>query len=558
MIILYDYHMRRYGILFILILAATLRFWKLGVIPFGITHDEMGYIYNAYSIAKTGKNVFGEYLPVFTWMTKGGFPFMPVPIYSLVPLFWVLPLTPVVSRLLPAILGVIDVALLYYITRVLFRSPPLALVSSLFLAISPWHLHLSRSAYDANFSLFYFLLGITAFLFAISKKRLPWLSVLAFVIAIYSYRGMSILFLPVTALLYWYALSLRAINRHQSIVFWVSIIGAGILFIVPIIAYGRSYTAEGTALFQNEKMQSDIDTTIREAQGPLTLRRIFTNKPSYIISRFRENYLKTYSPEFLFLYTEPSAIYSIWSRGRIYSIDLVFIILGIVYLYRLRRQATLLWLGFLLVGGLPGGIGGLPYSSRNFFLAAIFPVLAAAGVVALVQSAKRKLLTWGAIALVVILYTYALSSYLYDYYYRYAYQVAEGWAKSIKEISLLTKEKQAKYDVVFLGRTSFVDTVEYAFWNTIDPTTLQKTWENRQSTPYTYFTLGNVIFGEKCIDQKDLKNDPLKNVETIYYITAHTCNNEATPSGKIEDYFRNPIWKLFELDRRKPKTLLNL
>ncbi len=545
-------------LLLIIILAAVLRFLYLGTVPTGITHDEMGYIYNAYSIAKTGRNVFGELLPVFTWMTRGGFPFMPVPIYSMVPLFWVLPLTPTVARLLPAILGTFDVVLLFFIIQLLFKNRALALLSAFFLAISPWHLHFARSAYDANYALFYFLLAIVSFLFALRKNWMPWIAILAFIAGIFSYRGMSILVFPVALALYWYARSTRSINPRQSVAYWAGITVCFILLILPIVRYPQAYTAEGMQLFQNPKMQEDLDTTIRQAQGPLSIRRFFANKPTYIINKFRENYLKIYSPEFLFLYTEPSAIYSIWSRGRIYFIDVFFIMLGIVFLHKLNKKSSWVWYSLILIGGLPGGIGGQPYSSRSFLLSSIFPVLSAAGVLQLVTLSRKKILRVAAIILVSILYIYALGSYLYDYYYRYAYQGAEGWAKSIKEISVLAKKKQSAYDLIFLGRTSFADTVEYAFWNNLNPQKVQKAWENRNSSPFTYFLLDNVVFGEKCLDRKDIRDSMFQDVTTMYYITAHTCNNEATPSAKIEDYFGNPIWKLFEFDRNHPDTFTNL
>lgn len=544
--------------LLIIILASVLRFLYLGAVPLGITHDEMGYIYNAYSIAKTGRNVFGELLPIFTWMTRGGFPFMPVPVYSLVPLFWILPLSPAVARFLPALLGVLDVMLLYFITLRLFKHTPLALLSALFLAISPWHLHFSRSAYDANYALFYFLFAIAAFIWELPKKRIPWIWVLSLATAMFSYRGMSILFLPIGALLYWFASSTRTMRPKQRVGVVLGMALCTLLLGATVFLNGGGYTKEGMQVFANPNMQEELDTKIREATGPLSIRRFFTNKPVYILDRLRENYLKSYSPEFLFLYTEPNAIYSIWSRGRLYFIDLFFVILGFRYLFCLSKPAAFVWTGFFLIGGIPGGIGGLPYSSRNFFLAAIFPVLSAAGLMHVVSLIKGKFLRTSAIVCVTLLYTYALGSYLYDYYGRYAPQQAEAWAKSIKEISVLSAQKQKDHDMVFLGKTSFGDSVEYAFWNRIDPRIVQDTWKNRQEKPFVYFPLDNAIFSEKCLDSADLGKPMFENVTTIYYITTHTCNNEATPSGKIEDYFGNPIWKLFELDLRKPESYSTL
>lgn len=542
------------ALIFILLIAAILRFFRLGAVPMGITHDEMGYIYNAYSIAKTGRNVFGQAFPLFTWMTQGGFPFMPVPIYSMVPLFFLFPLTPFVARFLPALLGVLDVFLLFYIVRSLFRDTALALVSALFLAISPWQLHFARSAYDANFALFWYLAGIALFFHAEKAKKRPWLWAVAFIAAVYSYRGMSMLFLPVALLLVWYARAAKRMQSRHYAVFVAGLAAACLLFVLPVLTFGHAYTAEGTALFQNPKIQSDVDRAIRESQGPLLLRRLFINKPNYIVTRFRENYLKEYSPEFLFLYTEPDIIYSIWTRGRLYFADAAFILLGIWYLLRKHNKEGLLWIGLTLVGGLPGGIGGLPYSSRNFFLAAVFPVLSAAGAVALVRASRNRWFIRGAVFLVALVYLYSTASYLFDYYDRYAYQSAEGWAKSIKEISTLAKTESSTHDLVYMSNTSFGDAVQYAFWNNVNPVTVQQSWSNRRTQPYGYNTLSNVVFSQKCIDQHDLTEPPLAGNRTVYYIDTHTCNNDATPSAKIEDYYGNPIWKLFDLNLKDPDT----
>lgn len=537
--------------LLIILLAAALRFWKLGIIPFGITHDEMGYIYNAYSIAVTGNNVFGETLPIFTWMNRGGFPFMPVPIYSMVPLFWIFPLIPFVGRLLPALLGTADIILIYGIAQLLFGSVPLSLLSALFMAISPWQIHFARSAYDANFALFWYLMSIMVLLRKKKNSKEIWIGLLAMMLAVFSYRGMSMMYLLIALALAWY-------ERITSKQYWIGIGIISVLFLLPILLFGSSYTAEGTQLFYNPKMQQEIDTTIREAKGPLIIRRLFANKPTYIIDRFRENYLKAFSPEYLFLYTEPSAIYSIWSRGRLFFIDLFFIIPGFMFLYKRKRRAALFWFCLLLIGALPGGIGGLPYSSRNFLQSAIYPVLVAGGVMWFVSRIFHPIGRTIIVSMITLFYVYAVSSYLYDYYGRYAFYGAEGWAKSIKEISLLAQQKSSSHDMIFLGKTSFGDAVEFGFWNNINPVQIQSLWEHRKNQPFTFFQSDNIVFSEKCIDQKDLSDPMFQHVTTVYYITVHTCNNEATPSGKIEDYFGNPIWKLFEFDLQKPKSYSTL
>lgn len=531
--------MRNYlGLVLILFLASILRFWQLGIVPAGITHDELGYVYNAYSISQTGKNVFGEFLPFFTWLNKGGWPFLPVPIYLSVPFFWIFDISATVGRLPSAIIGVFDVFLLFVLVKQIFNKTSFALLSALFLAISPWHLHFSRSAYDPNFALFFYLLGIVTFIYEVKNKKLPILSVVAMLFAVFSYRGTNILFLPLITLLILYGLKVLRMTRKQVVVFTLGACLILLSFLAIVTFNGKAYTAEAL-VWNDPKMQESIDTQIRESQGPLFVRRLFLNKPMYVINKLRENYVRAYSPEFLFLYTEPSKIYSIWSRGRLYFLDLIFIILGIAYLYKLNKHAATFVVGLLLIGGLPGMFGGFPYSARNFFLSAFLPVLSAGGILFLLHSFFFKRVRRILICALILVYAYVFGSYLFDYYGRYALYGTEAWAKSLKDLSFTILENKHQYNTIVVGTTSFGDLMQYAFYAKVNPSDVQKAWQNKEKE--NFFTLGNVSFMSECLDFEKEERRPL------LYIVHENCNKTATPSGLIKDYPGNTVWKIYSI-----------
>ena len=534
-------------LLIIVIFAAILRFWQLGIVPAGVTHDELGYIYNSYSIAKTGKNVFGEFLPFLTWMNQGGWPFLPVPIYFSIPFFWLFDLSATVGRLPSAILGVVDVLLIYILIKQIFNKTSLALLSAFFLAISPWHLHFSRSAYDPNFALFFYLLGTVVFISEIKSRRIPIFSAISFWLAIFSYRGMNIIFFPLVVILIWYGIAVLKVKYKQLIIFGlgVFIVAASLLF--AIIVSGKRYTAEAS-IVNEVKMQEELDNQIRDAQGPLFLRRIFLNKPFYIINKLRENYVKAYSPEFLFLYTDPSKIYSIWSRGRIYFIDIVFIILGAMYLYAINKKGAFFITSLLLIGGMPGMIGGTPYSARNLLLSAIFPIFSAGGVFFLLNNSFLIKFKTIIITIVIIIYVYLLGSYLFDYYGRYALYGREAWAKSLKDISLLITENKNKYDKIIVGQASFGDLIQHAFYAKIKPSDVQKAWHKRQRGAGESFSIDNVIFTTPCLENKTGGLPALREYKSVLYIVRDDCVKTATPSALIKDYPGNTVWKIYNIE----------
>lgn len=527
---------------FILVLSALLRFWRLGNVPLGVTHDEVAYIYNSYSIAKTARNVFGEFLPFLTWMTKEGFPFLPVPIYMAVPFSWFLPLSVFTGRLLPALLGVLDVLLVYLFVRQVFGKQSLALVSALFLAISPWHLHFSRSAYDTNYALFFYLLGCVIFLWEIKQKKIPIMSFVSFLLALYSYRGMSIIAIPIMLMLAVYSRVVLRAKPNQLVFFII-----GIVFLMGtqwyiIATTGRAYTAEGISIFTNPRMQEEIDTQIREAKGPLLLRRLFLNKPSYIAAKLRENYLRLYSPEFLFLYGEPQQIYSIWSRGRLYFLDLPFLLMGISYLFGINRQGAILLTLFILLGGLPAAFGGPSYSARNFFLSSLFPVVTAAGILWLVNHKSLWKLKPLILSMLVLGYIYSSGSFLFDYFGRYAYYGAEAWAKSLKDISVLIQKDKHNYTTV-VATGAFGDFLQYAFHTKLNPRVVQQVWLTGHSIKPEVYRQDNVFFTQQCIEREfeRQKNQRI----SMLFITRADCYRYATPTATIRDYQGNTIWRVY-------------
>src|SRR3989344_292895 len=144
----------------ILFIAAILRFWNLGVNPPGLFVDEVSNGYNAYSIIKTGRDEYGNFMPL-TFKAFGDYN-LALSVYILVPSIAVFGLNEFAVRFPSALLGTLTVLLTYFLTKQLFKSGSsfiahhssqknVALVAAFFLAISPWHLQFSRYDHEANF-----------------------------------------------------------------------------------------------------------------------------------------------------------------------------------------------------------------------------------------------------------------------------------------------------------------------------------------------------------------------------------------------------------------------
>src|SRR3989344_7975085 len=139
-------------------LSLFLRVWRLGEIPVSLTDDEVRIAYNAYSIWQTGKDVNGTFMPIL--FHNSSYAFNPVPIYLTSPIVGLFGLNIVTTRFLFALTGALTVILLYGIARKLLKNDSAAFLSALVLTVNPWHLHISRIAYEGGLSLFFYTLGI--------------------------------------------------------------------------------------------------------------------------------------------------------------------------------------------------------------------------------------------------------------------------------------------------------------------------------------------------------------------------------------------------------------
>ncbi len=177
---------------FILILAAILRFYKLGSYPVSLSWDEAAIGYDAFSIAKTGHDQYGKKFPIlfqsFNDYKLPGYIYVDslfVKAFGLSE-FWV--------RLPSALFGIFAVLLIYLLNRKIFDEK-IALASAFLLAISPWHLQFSRAAFEANSALTIVLLGLTLIFSGFKNKISALVAIPILSLSLYFYYSPRI-FIP--------------------------------------------------------------------------------------------------------------------------------------------------------------------------------------------------------------------------------------------------------------------------------------------------------------------------------------------------------------------------
>lgn len=531
------------GILFV---AATLRFYRLGDVPVGVTNDELGYISNAYSISQAGRNVFGEFLPFFTYFGHG-FPYMPVPMYLQAMVFRVMPLSAFSGRFLNALLGTGSILLVGWVVRKISGKESLAYAAALALAISPWHIFFSRTGYDTVVASFFYLLFFALSIRFINNRRFSLWPMLILLLALFSYRGMTPLAFGLVVILTWYALRSVQKNKKYLISFLVSCFVAFSLFgVVAKMESPRGFMAE--AGIDISSMEKNIEYSMRESQGLHTVKRIFLNKPIAVLSRWLGQYMGGYDGGMLFLHGEGSQSYSMWMRGKLYAVDAIFFLIGLLFLFKTPSLFTfgLISLGLFFVSGLPGLVGGPPYGSRNFFLT--FPVafFIGSGWVASLQSKKTRV---AMITIVILLYGYSVSHFVFDYFERYANQRSEVWFGSMKAVSAIIEREKANTDIIWAG-VYFPDFLQYSFYTSLDPRQVQMVWQTRSETPNIQtYRWNKLTVNSLCTPESLAVN--AENIQQPLFIVRDGCWKDMVGEEIIRDFYRNPLWHVMQIDTVK-------
>lgn len=180
----------------ILLLAALLRLAWLGEIPAGLSHDETVKGYDAWSVLQTGRDQYGERFPlVFRGIGDQREALLP---YLIVLAEAVLGPTDLAVRLPTALAGIALVGALFLLGRELY-STRVGLFAAALLAISPWHVQVSRLAFRAGLLPLTTVLGLWLFLVALRRPRLMLPAGLVLGLGLHTYLAAR-LFLPLLLL----------------------------------------------------------------------------------------------------------------------------------------------------------------------------------------------------------------------------------------------------------------------------------------------------------------------------------------------------------------------
>lgn len=357
-------------ILVVLCIGFLLRFNLLGVIPAGLTNDEADIGYDSYSLLQTGKDQWGETLPLTAFKGFGDYR-LPLYTYLILPFVAIFDLSVSAVRLPSAIFGTISLVLIYLVARKLFEKQRYAhfmgLFSMLIMAISPWSIGLSRIGIESNVAISFFLMGFLLFL---NYKKRPYFllsSFIFFALCVYTYTSYAF-FVPITIfiLFLFYRKELMRLRKTFLLgIFLLVLITAPLFFLRSAAGVRISQVS-----FINSTSSIGILTNLDERRGscglslPPVVCKFAENKPTTFTSIFVSNYLNHFSFSFLFINGTSTQYSTLPLGGLFYSVEIIFLIIGLIGFLRNRLKQGLLVVVLLLVSVVPDSITGDGHYSR--------------------------------------------------------------------------------------------------------------------------------------------------------------------------------------------------
>ncbi len=503
----------------ICIFAAVIRFSGLGQLPTGTYWDEIAILADAKKVALTGTDLHGLSPWHLIYPSYGDYKLAPY-IWAVIPFVRLLGATPTALRFPSALAGLatlLAVSGLAYLWTKRFAHRSLARLAALsvalIVAISPWSLLFSRTAFEGHLAqalLGLAALALTAFWeeipFKPSKNRFAHASMLILAgvlggFAFWTYFSVRFVWPFVAGFIcLYYCLATRQHHR-----FFMALGTLAVIFTLMLIPMSRdpSYQVSndlrlGTASILNDPTLPHFVNAQRLAAGNNLLSRLIYTQKLAQAQRLAVNYSRHLDFAYLFLHGDANLRHSTGFTGLFYLWCAPLLIIGIAFLARRDYHLAFVILAWWLIALLPASVPttAVPHALRS--LNALIPacLLIGWGLTAFLQFIfnainKYKISKLHTICLYIFLALiplYSLARFAWYYTRVYPTISAPHWQAASTRHAAILHEQNDHFDTLYtLGLDQFL-----YLWYIVHPDFDVRTLP--ASKDYRFATLDHVHF----------------------------------------------------------------
>jgi len=513
----------KYLLVAIVLLFLFTRLYKITEIPVSLYWDEASIGYNAHSVLTTGKDEWGEFLPLH-FRAFGEFK-LPVYIYSVAVTELFVGFNPLAVRL-PVVLFSLGVVILtFLITLKITSKNSTSLYAAFLFSICPWTFIFSRTGYEAMAGLMFYLLAIYLLMLLNRHKIFIFLSAISFILSMFSYNSFRLIS-PLTMVVLWvYSAWIWKIFAKKYLFVGIASLSVCFLSLIPIWRL------------------ISLDNGLSRLQV-VSLNTSDGRMGSFI--NFSKNYLVHFDPMFLFIKGDPNLRSNLGDQGQIYIAEFLLIIVGLISVLKSKKKILFLPLLIILFSPLPAAMTKeAPHALRAVSAVPFLSILAAIGLTAIIDLKKlrfKKELWLFAIILPLILF----ANYLNNFFTIYPAKSSKDWHYGYKQIFTQYQDKFKSFDKVIISDQYAQPYIFALYYQKTDPNTFRSSMSYNSPDNWGFSTV-NRIGNMEFIKIKGLGSLPKGKLLVFSSILDQI---EADPVAHIKNLDGTIAFYVYEVDKK--------
>lgn len=528
----------------VILLAGLLRLFQLTSYPSGFHIDEATLGYNSYSILKTGRDETGRFLPLYSQSfgldrAIGNF----LLTAASISLFG---LNELAVRLPFSFFGLLTVIIIYFFAKEIFANRLFALIATLFMSISPWHLDIVRASSEASVSLFLIILGQLMFIkgakqSSLIKLIIAGLSLLVSVLFYHAALGYVVIMLPFIGFYF-----IRKINKNITKIEIGTLVLVSVFLSIVYLIIGAGATSrfsqvgfhkDPTVLNEQNKMFYE------EGKDNIFQARAFHNKFVTYARAILVNYSNYFTLNFLYLNAGLPPRYTPPAMGLIYLIELPFLIFGLSKAILDKSSNLKLLVGLLFLSPLVAAITYeyTPNVQRSFFMVPYLEILAAFGLFSTLNYFKaQRFLSF----VLASLFSVSILYYFHQYYVHFPVHNPLFRNDGEKELVTQINSLKDKYYLIIMSSDPEPPFHYFLFFDKFDPVDFQKKYVQVKNSPSGWIYENKILFFRETCPTKFEKQ---YKQQKYLFVDHGQCDFDSGENG---------MFKLVAEIKRKDSSLL--
>lgn len=515
----------------ILVVAFLIRFIDLNRTP-ALNPDEAALGYNAYSLILTGKDEHGASWPLhfksFGDYKPGGYVYLAIPFIKL------FGLTSLTVRMPNLILSLLTILFLYKLVLLFTKNYLLSSLTAFVLAVSPWHIHFSRGAWESSTALSFIIIGTYFFFKSIQEKFIKnfTLFTIFYVLSLYIYHSARLI-APLLALSLCCLYFKFLIKKLPQII--IPIFLAGLLAIPVLFSFlnnGGTARIGGVGLSADPGPASRSEELLNQHSGVKLINRIIHNRRILYLISWGEKYASHFDLNFLTITGDEVPRSKTPEMGQIYLLEIPFLILGIVFTLKTQsfssKTKIFLFL-FLFISPIASSLTfQAPSALRALPMVIPLTIFISCGIYyffSLIHESKIMNLIF---ILFILVYSYSIAYYFDSYFFHYAKRYPFAWQYQFDQLVPYVETQKNNYQNIYITDKYDQPYILFLFFSKYPPQKIQSQITLTQPDKYGFSTVlsyDNYHFGKINWSQipddslvitsdEDIPQEPFK---TIYF-----------------------------------------